>query len=131
MKWDQGYVVEVLLADKPVQVKQSSGLEIISYPQKINGKLVRIYNEALKLQKEIDLTQVLPKELIENEPFAAVSNDGTKIVWANIMSLYMYDVPAGELTTIFDDTNNQVIFERVAFVITSYSIHYTKLYDRI
>ncbi|AZS15684.1 hypothetical protein [Paenibacillus lutimineralis] len=115
MKWDQGYAVEVLLADKPVQVKQSSGLEIISTPQKVNGKLVRIYNEKLKLQKEIDLTQALPKELIENEPFTAISNDGSKIVWANIMNLYLYDIDSGELSTVFDDTNNQVIFEKIVF----------------
>jgi len=115
MKWDQGYAVEVLVADEPVQVKQSSGLEIISYPQKINGKQIRIYNEELKLQKEIDLSETLPKELIENEPVAAISNDGSNIVWANIMNLYSYDIDRGELSTLFDGTNNQVIFEKIAF----------------
>ena len=115
MKWEQGYAVEVLLADEPVQVKKSSGLEIISYPQKINGKRVQIYNEELKLQKEIDLSDTLPKELIENEPFTAISNDGSTIVWANIMNLYLYDIDSGELSTVFDDTNNQVIFEKIVF----------------
>lgn len=115
MKWDKGYAVEVLLADEPVHVKQSSGLEIISYPQKINGKRVQIYNQELKLQKEIDLSDTLPKELIENEPFTAISNDGGAIVWANIMNLYLYDIDSGELSTVFDDSNNQVIFEKIAF----------------
>lgn len=113
--WDQGYAVEVLLADEPVNVKRSSELEIISTPQDINGKLLQIYDEELKLQKEIDLTSVLPKELLENEPFMAVSSDSSKIAWASTTNLYLYDIASENFSRIVDETNNPVSLEKIAF----------------
>lgn len=113
--WDQGYAVEVLLADEPVNVKRSSELEIISTPQDIHGKLLQIYDEELKLQKEIDLTSVLPQELLENEPFMAVSSDGSKIAWASTTNLYLYDIASGNFSRIVDETNNPVSLEKIAF----------------
>lgn len=115
MKWNQGYAVEVLLSDEPVQLKQTSELDIVTYPEKINGILVQLYNENLKLQNEIDLTEILPEEIVEGEASVTVSNDGSKIAWGYITDLYMYDLNSGELTTILNDTTNQVNFEKIAF----------------
>ncbi|MEI3614620.1 hypothetical protein [Pseudogracilibacillus sp. SO30301A] len=115
MKWSQGYAVEVLLSDEPVQHKQTSELDVVMYPEKINGNRIQLYNENLKLQNEIDLTGVLPDEIIEGGAATAVSSDGSKLAWAYITDLYVYDINDGKLTTILNETTNQVNFEKIAF----------------
>ena len=115
MKWSQGYVVEVLLADEPVQQKQTSGLDIVMYPENINGYQIQVYDENLTLQNEIDLTEVLPEEIIEGASAIAVSSDGSQIAWAYMTDLYVYDLSNGTLTTILDEATNQVFFEKISF----------------
>lgn len=115
MKWNQGYAVEVLLTDEPVKQQQTSGVNIVFPPDKYNGILVQLYDENLKLQKEIDLTDILPKEVTQGAGVVTISNDGSKIVWGYFTDLYMYDLNSGKLTKILDDTTNQVDFEKIAF----------------
>lgn len=115
MKWSQGYAVEVLLSDEPVQLKRTPELEVVMYPEKINGYRVQLYNENLKLQHEIDLTGVLPDEIIEEGGSAAVSSDGSKLAWDYFTELYVYDINKGKLMTILNETTNQVSFEKIAF----------------
>lgn len=115
MKWNQGYAVEVLMSDELVQQNQTSELNVVMIPENIDGYQIQLYDENLKLQKELDLTDVLPEEIIDGAPTMTVSSDGNRIAWAYITDLYVYDVSDGKLTTIVNETTNQVYFEKIAF----------------
>lgn len=115
MKWNQGYAVEILMSDELVQQNQTSELNVVMIPENINGYQIQLYDENLKLQKELDLTDILPEEIIDGTPTMTVSSDGNRIAWAYITDLYVYDVSDGKLTTILNETTNQVYFEKIAF----------------
>jgi len=114
-KLNKGFAVEVLSADEPVSVKKSSGLEMISYPQPIRNIKIQIYSEDLQLEKEVDFTGILPKELLDTNSLKAVSRDGNKTLWSSATSLYVYDAETGKLSEIMNEKNNTIVIEKAHF----------------
>lgn len=114
-KLKNGYAVKVSYSDEPVKIQEVSGIKIMSYPDKINKSFLRIYDDNLDLKKECNILDLMTREMFENLPYLAVSNDGNKVIWSYMQELYLYDFELNKKSKILDEKNNNVFFERVAF----------------
>ena len=124
-KFDKGYIVQVAYSDTPVKVEKDDYGQDISFPEKINRCLVRVYDGYLNFRKEINLLSGMPMEFLGRMPYSAVSEDGNKIVWVFLQKLYVCEVWSGKIEKIVDKADNGIYFSQVSFTRDNKNIVYT------
>ncbi len=122
-KFDKGYVIQVNYADTPVKKEKDAYGSFVIFPEVINRCILRVYDENLNLEKEIDVGSKLPADYWGPLPQSAVSKDGAKVAWA-FDKLYVYEVYSGVIEKIFDEERD-VGFSHVCFTRDSKNIVFT------
>lgn len=68
------------------------------------GAVAYIYDSELKLEETLALEELLSGEPVIDPGCVAASSDGNRLAIAGLSALYLYDRPAGQLTTLLDTT---------------------------
>ena len=72
-----------------------------------DGMMAYIYDSSLSLKKEIAVNELLAGDFVVSETGGvAASTDGTKLAFAALGGLYLYDLESGSLTTLLDVGQN-------------------------
>ena len=66
------------------------------------GAVAYIYDSELKLEETLALEELLSGEPVIDPGCVAASSDGNRLAIAGLSALYLYDRPAGQLTTLLD-----------------------------
>ena len=66
------------------------------------GAVAYIYDSELKLEETLALEGLLPGDPVVDPGCVAASSDGNRLAIAGLSALYLYDRPAGQLTTLLD-----------------------------
>lgn len=114
-KFSSGYAVQVLNADKPVEVIRSEHGSSVNFPENILHRYLYVYDTSLKLVKEIALDSVIPKDAFDFASRITASEDGSKILMLYSQQLYLYDSLSGSVTRFMDETNNDISFKQALF----------------
>lgn len=114
-KSQSGYAVQVLNADKPVEVVADDVVKSYDFPDNIMHRYLYIYDSSLNLTKEIPLDNAIPKDAFDLRSSIDISDDGSKALIAYGESLYICNLASGKIDKLFDKTNNHVDFKRAQF----------------
>lgn len=68
------------------------------------GAVAYIYDSELKLEETLALEELLSGDPVVDPGCVAASSDGNRLAIAGLSALYLYDRPAGQLTTLLDTT---------------------------
>lgn len=66
------------------------------------GAVAYIYDSELKLEETLALEELLSGDPVVDPGCVAASSDGNRLAIAGLSALYLYDRPAGQLTTLLD-----------------------------
>lgn len=66
------------------------------------GAVAYIYDSELKLEETLALEELLSGDPVVGPGCVAASSDGNQLAIAGLSALYLYDRPAGQLTTLLD-----------------------------
>ncbi len=66
------------------------------------GAVAYIYDSELKLEETLALEELLSGDPVVDPGCVAASSDGSRLAIAGLSALYLYDRPAGQLTTLLD-----------------------------
>ena len=66
------------------------------------GAVAYIYDSELKLEETLALEELLSGDPVVDPGCVAASSDGDQLAIAGLSALYLYDRPAGQLTTLLD-----------------------------
>ena len=66
------------------------------------GAVAYIYDSELKLEETLELEELLSGDPVVDPGCVAASSDGNRLAIAGLSALYLYDRPAGQLTTLLD-----------------------------